>query len=56
MSTPALTTPAAPLRPFGYGGFLFRALKLATDGSWTYYAWMTFLTAVWLTGAHAWAI
>jgi Ni/Fe-hydrogenase subunit HybB-like protein len=52
------STTATPnaLRKPGYGRFLFRALKLATDGSWVYYAWMTFLTAVWLTGAHAWAI
>jgi molybdopterin-containing oxidoreductase family membrane subunit len=38
-----------------YARFLGRAAWLATDGSLRYYAWMTFLTAVALVGANAWA-
>ncbi len=39
-----------------YPRFILRSLKLATDGSLAFYAWMTFLTAVWLVGVHAWAV
>jgi len=38
-----------------YPRFLWRALSLATDGGWPFYAWMTALTAVALVGANAWA-
>lgn len=38
-----------------YPRFLWRSLRLATDGSWTFYAWMTLLTAIALVGANAWA-
>ncbi len=38
-----------------YPRFLGRALSLATDGGWPFYAWMTALTAVALVGANAWA-
>jgi molybdopterin-containing oxidoreductase family membrane subunit len=38
-----------------YPRFLVRALRLATDGSLGFYAWMTFLTCVALVGANAWA-
>ncbi len=39
-----------------YPKFLRLALKLCTQGSWTFYAWMIFLTCVALVGANAWAI
>lgn len=38
-----------------YPRFLLRALWLATDGNWAFYAWMTVLTAIALVGANAWA-
>lgn len=38
-----------------YPKFLLRSLIMATDGSFMFYAWMTFLTAVALVGANAWA-
>lgn len=39
-----------------YGKFLRRAAWDATDGSPWFYAWMIFLTALALTGLHAWAV
>lgn len=38
-----------------YPKFIGRALWLATEGSFAFYAWMTALTAVFLVGANAWA-
>ena len=38
-----------------YPRFIWRSIELATDGSLAFYAWMTFLTAVFLVGANAWA-
>lgn len=38
-----------------YPKFLWRSLVLATDGSLMFYAWMTFLTALFLVGANAYA-
>ncbi len=38
-----------------YPQFLLHALRSATDGSKFFYAWMTFLTALVLVGANAWA-
>lgn len=38
-----------------YPKFLWRALVMATDGSWLFYTWMFVLTAVALVGANAWA-
>lgn len=37
-----------------YVRFLRRALRLAFTGSWSFYAWMTVLTAIALVGLHAW--
>lgn len=53
----ANSTPPAADDPHwvSYPRFLWRSLVLATDGSLTFYAWMTFLTAVALVGANAWA-
>ena len=39
-----------------YFRFLRRALHVATEGSWVFYAWMFVLTAVALVGANAWAV
>lgn len=41
---------------YSYPRFLWRSMMLATEGRWHFYAWMTFLTAVALVGANAWAI
>lgn len=38
-----------------YFSFLCRALRVVTDGSMVFYAWMAMLTAIALTGANAWA-
>jgi len=38
-----------------YPRFLWRAMGVATDGSWVFYTWMTVLTAIFLVGANAWA-
>jgi len=45
----------APRHLVSYPRFLWRSIVLATDGSLRFYAWMTFLTAVALVGANAWA-
>ena len=39
-----------------YPRFLARVLWEAFDGSWKFYVWMIFLTAVFLVGANAWAV
>ncbi|MFT5412171.1 MAG: Ni/Fe-hydrogenase subunit HybB-like protein, partial [Verrucomicrobiales bacterium] len=44
------------VKRLSYPRFLIGLVKLATEGGWLYYAWMIFLTAIWLTGAHAWAV
>jgi molybdopterin-containing oxidoreductase family membrane subunit len=44
-----------PRPRFAYLRFLYRAMALATDGSFAFYAWMVLLTAVALVGANAWA-
>jgi molybdopterin-containing oxidoreductase family membrane subunit len=51
------TKPADEIRRhwWSYPKFLWRSLVLATDGSLVFYAWMTFLTAIALVGANAWA-
>ena len=38
-----------------YPRFILKSWKVATDGSATFYGWMTMLTAVALVGANAWA-
>jgi Ni/Fe-hydrogenase subunit HybB-like protein len=38
-----------------YLKFLRLAFRLATEGTWSFYAWMTVLSCVFLVGAHAWA-
>ncbi|MBT8037998.1 MAG: polysulfide reductase NrfD [Verrucomicrobiae bacterium] len=39
-----------------YPKFLRMAVRLCTSGSWTFYAWMIFLSCVALVGANAWAL
>lgn len=48
------STPSVP-HWVSYPRFVWRSLVMATDGSLAFYAWMTFLTAVALVGANAWA-
>lgn len=38
-----------------YPRFLLKMLQLSFEGTWRFYAWMTFLTAVALVGLNAWA-
>jgi molybdopterin-containing oxidoreductase family membrane subunit len=38
-----------------YPRFLWKALLDSVDGNWVFYVWMTFLTAIFLVGANAWA-
>ncbi|MBX3743802.1 MAG: polysulfide reductase NrfD [Verrucomicrobiae bacterium] len=39
-----------------YSRFLGRVVWEAFDGNWTFYVWMTVLTAIALVGANAWAV
>lgn len=39
-----------------YLKFLRLAFRLATEGSWVFYVWMTLLTCIALVGTHAWAV
>ncbi len=62
MNSPASTAPTAPNQTGlsshtqAYPRFLARVLWEAFDGSWRFYVWMIFLTAVFLVGANAWAV
>lgn len=59
MNSSAPTTPAASGltgHTQTYPRFLARVLWEAFDGSWRFYVWMIFLTAVFLVGANAWAV
>jgi Ni/Fe-hydrogenase subunit HybB-like protein len=52
MGNPTQHNPVA----MSYLRFLWRAMGVATDGNWVFYAWMTALTAIALVGANAWAV
>lgn len=60
MSAPSLTPAAASLTSpdaghwRNYPRFLWNLVKLATDGSLAFYAWMTVLTAIAAVGLHSW--
>lgn len=54
-STTATTDEPTRSHLVTYKQFLSRSLWLATEGTIGFYAWMTFLTAVALVGANAWA-
>lgn len=58
MSAQPQDTPASPAVRDGhlasYPRFIWRSLVQATDGSASFYVWMTFLTVVALVGCHAW--
>ncbi len=49
------TVALAPSPVLSYPRFLWRVVRLAFEGSFSYYAAMTVLTAVMLVGANAWA-
>jgi Ni/Fe-hydrogenase subunit HybB-like protein len=55
VNSPAPAPSAPPAHATSYPRFLWRAIGVATDGNLAFYAWMTFLTAVALVGANAWA-
>jgi len=46
---------SARFHAVSYFKFLRLAFRLATEGTWTFYVWMTVLFCVFLVGAHAWA-
>lgn len=50
-------SPSTDLRAtlLSYPQFLWRCLRVATDGGPVFYLWMTVLTAVWLVGVNAFA-
>lgn len=50
---PSAPTPSHPIR--SYPRFVWKALGVATDGNFAFYAWMTALTAVFLVGVNAFA-
>ena len=49
-------TPQSVSNVLSYPRFLRRAASIATDGSWSFYIWMIFLTAIALVGANAWSV
>ncbi len=55
---PAITPAAASAAPHwrNYPRFIWHALLDSVEGSWAFYVWMTFLTAIFLVGANAWAV
>ena len=56
MDTSATATATANIdHTTTYPKFLRHLLTIATEGSFSFYAWMTFLTAVALVGANAWS-
>lgn len=55
MASQPLATDRPESHWLSYRRFLLRFLGVATDGGLGFYAWMTFLTAVALVGANAWA-
>jgi Ni/Fe-hydrogenase subunit HybB-like protein len=55
-ATPGGVSPeTTPGHLLTYPRFIFRSLRLATDGSPLFYGWMILLTAICLVGVHAWA-
>ncbi|HMP80855.1 MAG TPA: polysulfide reductase NrfD, partial [Pirellulaceae bacterium] len=54
-STTDLSVTEQPSHWSSYPRFVWESLKAATDGTWAFYVWMTFLTAVCLVGVNAWA-
>lgn len=58
MSNPAATATTVPPPSYwrNYPRFLAKALLDSVEGNWMFYVWMTLLTAVFLVGAHAWAV
>ncbi|MCB1129507.1 MAG: polysulfide reductase NrfD [Verrucomicrobiae bacterium] len=61
MTPPDATTADAPhhdarFHATSYLKFLRLAFRLATEGSWLFYAWMFVLTCIALVGTHAWAV
>lgn len=49
-------TPQSVSNALSYPRFLRRAATIATDGSWSFYIWMTVLTAIALVGTNAWSV
>lgn len=54
-ASPSNVAPAPAAHWRNYPRFLWKALLDSVDGNWVFYVWMTFLTAIFLVGANAWA-
>lgn len=54
--TPSRTADTEHSVAVSYPRFLWRSLDVATNGNWSFYLWMTLLTAISLVGANAWAV
>jgi len=56
MVAPPSSPDSATTHALSYPRFLWKSLDVATNGNWSFYLWMTVLTAVSLVGANAWAV
>jgi Ni/Fe-hydrogenase subunit HybB-like protein len=54
VSLPPPPTPVVESAPLSYLRFNFRIVRLAFQGSWRFFAWMTILSAIALVGWNAW--
>ncbi|MGZ8939844.1 MAG: sulfate reduction electron transfer complex DsrMKJOP subunit DsrP, partial [Limisphaerales bacterium] len=56
MKTPSTTASPADRHWQNYPRFIWSAISDSLEGNWVFYVWMTFLTAIFLVGANAWAV
>ncbi len=55
--TPIPSTPTPALSHWReYPRFIWNMALDSVEGNWVFYVWMTFLTAIFLVGANAWAV
>jgi len=54
-TNPSIVSPSPSSHLKSYPRFLLHLMRVSTDGSALFYAWMTLLTAVFLVGVNAWA-
>jgi Ni/Fe-hydrogenase subunit HybB-like protein len=56
MRTPSTAALPADRHWRNYSRFIWSAILESVEGNWVFYVWMTFLTAIFLVGANAWAV
>ena len=56
MNAPSTAAHPADRHWRNYPRFIWSALSDSVEGNWVFYVWMTFLTAIFLVGANAWAV